>query len=100
RGRAIERECASSLADHLSGARMTWVEVGRIGIRVRTGPRVTQFDDLLFRAGLPRSDHHLIEDFPLHRLVSAQSVRLALPDASLHIANHISGEGQGHTARR
>jgi hypothetical protein len=59
-----------------------------------------QFDDLLFRVQLPRSDHHLIEDLPLHRLVSAQPVGLAAPDASCQVANSIVGERQGHTVHR
>src|SRR5258708_37996797 len=67
RGRAIERERTSALADHLSRAWLTHVQVGRMVARVCAMSLVIQFDDLLLRARLPGCGHRLIEDLPLHR---------------------------------
>src|SRR5512145_1642556 len=68
RGCAIERERASSLADHLCSACLTGVRAGHMVTRVRVGPLLTQFDDLVLRVRLPRRDYHLINRVPLHRL--------------------------------
>src|SRR6266404_5684995 len=99
RGCAIERDRTSALADHLSRAWLTHVQALRKVAGVRVTSLVIQLDDLLLRARLPGCDHRLIEDLPLHRLVSTQPVRPSVPDVSRHIANSISGEEQRHTAR-
>ena len=54
-----------------------------------------QFDDLLFGARLPRCDFDLVEELPLHGIVSTQPVGLAVPDLSRRLAGSISRKEQG-----
>ena len=99
RGFTIERKRTSPLTDHLSSPWLARVDAWRIGARrdrcLYYRSALIQFDDSRFITRLPRCDFHLVEELPLHGIVSTQSVFLAVPNVLRQLANSIGGKGQG-----